>query len=105
MHSVVECIVQKETRKMELKILAIEKLSETSAQGYADLGGDKYVRFLADNHQMQIQTEYDKKEYGNCRRFAAVMGKWDPHAIFLIKPIVIKKFDAESIMRAAKRRG
>lgn len=39
---------------MKARILAIEKLSKTSAQGYADLCGDKYVRFFVDKKQMKI---------------------------------------------------
>ena len=91
--------------KVKARILAIEKLSETSAQGYADLGGDNYIRFLVEKDKVKIEAEYDKKGYGNYRRFAAVMGKWDPHASFFVKPTHLKKFDAKSVMRAAKRRG
>ena len=90
---------------MKTKILAIEKLSETSAGGYADPGADKYIRFVVENGEVRIEAEFPKMDYRNYDFFAAVMGKWDPYTLFFIKPSVIKKLDAESIMRVAKRRG
>lgn len=90
---------------MKPKILAIEKLSETRASGYADLGTDKYVRFLVDNGEVRIEAEFPKKDYKGYRFFAATMGKWDPYARFFINPAKIQKFDAESVMRVAKRKG
>lgn len=89
---------------MKAKILAIEKLSETSAQGYADLRGE-YVHFLVEGESVKIEARFPKDDYKNYAFFAAVMGKWDPHASFFVRPTYLKKFDAKSIMRAAKRRG
>lgn len=90
---------------MEPKILAIEKLGEKGASGYADLDSDKYVRFVVENDEVRVEAEFPKKDYRDYRFFAEVMGKWDPHASFFIKPSVIKRLGASSIMRVATRRG
>jgi len=90
---------------MKPKILAIENLGEKRAIGYADLGADKYVRFIVENDEVRIEVEFPKKDYRGYRFFAEVMGKWDPYARFFINPTKIQSFDAEFIMRVAKRRG
>lgn len=76
-----------------MKLLCIIDCNEDLVTGYAE-SEDEYFSFvLHKGSEAVIDGRFPKKNYKSYAYFAAVLGKGDPYAFLLKKPILIPALD------------
>jgi len=86
-----------------LKILSIEDCNG-SFTGYVE-DGELYRYFEVSPQGVHLTSEYPKSEYGEYERFAAIIGKFDPYAMFFIEPKEVSNLGYKELQFIVKRMG
>jgi hypothetical protein len=84
-----------------LKILSIEDCNGVFI-GYVE-DGEMYRSFEVTPTEIHFTGNFQKSEYGEFERFAAIIGKFDPYAMFFIEPKVISALNYEELQSIVKR--
>jgi len=86
-----------------LRILSIEDCNGVFV-GYLE-DGEVYRDFEVSPQEVRLPSEYPKSEYGEYKRFAAILGKFDPDARFFIEPKEVSTLDYKELESIVKRMG
>jgi len=89
--------------KIMLKILSIEDCGGTFT-GYVE-DGEVYRYFEVSPQRVDLTSEYPKSEYGEYEHFAAIIGKFDPYAMFFKEPKEISNLGYKELQSIVKRMG
>ncbi len=86
-----------------LRILSIEDCNGVFG-GYLE-DGEVYRYFEVSPQEVLLEYEYPKSEYGEYERFAAIIGKFDPYAMFFIEPREVSTLGYKELESIVKRMG
>jgi hypothetical protein len=84
-------------------LLSIEWLGPDAFAGYVE-DGDLYKGFFVERGKdARIDESYKKEEFNDYEHFRAVIGKFDPYAVFLADPIPITDLSWEVLNKACEQ--
>jgi hypothetical protein len=83
-----------------LKILSIEDC-DGAIIGYIE-NEEVYRSFEVTPYDTRFTGDFQKSEYGEYERFAAIIGKFDPYAMFFIEPKVISSLNYKELQSIVK---
>ena len=88
-----------------MKLIAIETAHDKYANGYVERDSE-YIEFGIDaDGQVAYGKGIPTTRYRDYEHFAGVIGKFDPYAVFLKKPVKIKKLTLEVVKVEWKKLG
>ena len=81
-----------------MKLISMTTCTHDFAEGYVETEKE-YLRFSIDmGKEAFIHARFKKSEFRNYCHFAGVIGKFDPYAFILSKPINISGLDLDELV-------
>jgi hypothetical protein len=81
-----------------VKLISMATCTSDFAEGYVEIEKE-YLRFnIVRDKEPVIYARFKKSEFRNYRHFAGVIGKFDPYAFILSKPIKISGLDLDELV-------
>lgn len=92
----------KKKKVIKFKIVSVTDCNDELISGYLD-DGRSYKRFgLRPDGTVRYGVPMPKKGFKNLEHFAGVIGKFDPYAFVILKPIVVKRLDFQELSEIIK---
>jgi hypothetical protein len=85
-----------------MQLISMATCTHDFAEGYVEIEKE-YLRFnIVRGKEPVIHARFKKSEFRNYRHFAGVIGKFDPYAFILSKPIELNCLDLDELVEIYK---